>query len=86
MTGGMAFMTFTLTFAGVIQTHMQRVVGDRYMDVQEHLGLFYAMRLGAGVIVSIAVLMYVYAMLGKAREQIPAGAPHVAAGGKTQNQ
>ena len=25
MTSAMAFMTFTLTFAGVIQTHMQRV-------------------------------------------------------------
>ena len=27
MTSAMAFMTFTLTFAGVIQTHMQRVRG-----------------------------------------------------------
>jgi len=81
MTGGMAFMTFTLTFAGVIQTHMQRVVGERYMDVQDDLGLFFAMRLVAGVIVTIAVLMYIYAMLGPAREQLPAGAPHLAAGG-----
>ena len=28
MTSGMAFMTFTLTFAGVVQTHLQRVMGD----------------------------------------------------------
>ena len=28
MTGGMAFMTFTLTFAGTVQTHMQRVLGE----------------------------------------------------------
>ncbi|MCG5511428.1 cbb3-type cytochrome c oxidase subunit I [Ectothiorhodospira lacustris] len=81
MTSGMAFMTFVLTFAGVIQTHMQRVVGQRYMDVQDDLGLFYTMRLGAGVVVAIAVLMYIYAMLGPAREQLPAGAPHLAAGG-----
>ena len=72
----------TLTFAGVIQTHMQRVVGERYMDVQDDLGLFFAMRLVAGVIVTIAVLMYIYAMLGPAREEVPAGAPHVAAGGR----
>ena len=47
MTGGMAFMTFVLTFAGTIQTHMQRIVGDYYMDVQVQLGLFYFMRFGA---------------------------------------
>jgi nitric oxide reductase subunit B len=41
MTGGMAFMTFVLTFAGTIQTHMQRIVGDYYMEVQDQLGLFY---------------------------------------------
>ncbi|MCA1777528.1 MAG: cbb3-type cytochrome c oxidase subunit I, partial [Loktanella sp.] len=33
MTGGMAFMTFTLTFAGTIQTHMQRVLGESFMVV-----------------------------------------------------
>ena len=39
MTGGMAFMTFVLTFAGTIQTHMQRIVGEYFMDVQDQLGL-----------------------------------------------
>ena len=50
MTGGMAFMTFTLTFAGTIQTHMQRIVGDYYMDVQDQLGALLpdALRLGRG--------------------------------------
>ena len=28
MTGGMAVMTFTLTFAGTLQTHLQRVLGQ----------------------------------------------------------
>ena len=27
LSSAVAFMTFTLTFAGVVQTHMQRVVG-----------------------------------------------------------
>lgn len=39
MTGGMAFMTFTLTFAGIIQTHMQRVIGEYHMVVQDQLAL-----------------------------------------------
>lgn len=80
MTGGMAFMTFTLTFAGVVQTHMQRVLGKGYMEVQQHLDLFFGMRLVSGVIVTIGALMYLYATLGPAREEEPAGPTHLAAG------
>lgn len=35
MSGGMVFMTFTLTFAGALQTHLQRVNGEAFMDVQD---------------------------------------------------
>jgi nitric oxide reductase subunit B len=79
MTGGMAFMTFTLTFAGVIQTHLQRVMDIRYMVAQDDLTLFYAMRFGSGVIVVIGALLFLWATLGKPREQVPEGASHVAA-------
>ena len=75
MTGGMAFMTFTLTFAGTIQTHMQRVVGDYYMDVQDQLGLFYLMRFGSGVAVVLGALLFIYAMLVVRREVVQPG-PH----------
>ena len=37
MTSAMAFMTFTLTFAGVVQIHLQRVLGMAYMEVQDQL-------------------------------------------------
>ncbi len=73
MTSAMAFMTFTLTFAGVIQTHMQRVVGGySFMDVQDQLALFYWMRLAAGTIFAIGAAMFVYAVLGPVREQLTA--------------
>ena len=72
MTSAMCFMTFTLTFAGVVQTHLQRVMGINYMEVQSQLGLFYTMRLGAGIVVAISVLLYLYAIFGPAREQLPA--------------
>ncbi len=62
MASGMAFMTFVLTFAGVVQTHLQRVQGENYMDVQDQLGLFYEMRLAAGAVVVIAVLIYLYSI------------------------
>jgi nitric oxide reductase subunit B len=54
---------------------MQRVVGGySYMDVQDQLALFYWMRLGAGAIVLISVVLFVYAVLGPVREQLTARA------------
>ena len=74
MTSALVFMTITLTFAGVIQTHMQRVVGGySFMDVQDQLALFYWMRLGAGVVFVIGALLFVYAVLGPVREQLTRG-------------
>ena len=64
----MAFMTFALTFAGVLQTHLQRVNGQAYMEVQDQIALFYWMRLGSGAVAVIGVLMLVYALL------VPGGA------------
>jgi nitric oxide reductase subunit B len=69
MTSGMAFMTFTLTFAGVVQVHLQRVLGMTYMEVQEQLVLFYWMRLGSGVVVVISALLFIYAVFGPVREK-----------------
>ena len=63
MTGGMTFMTFVLTFAGTIQTHMQRVLGEDFMVVAESLQLFYIMRWGAGLAVVIGAILFVYAQL-----------------------
>ncbi|MDF0602421.1 cbb3-type cytochrome c oxidase subunit I [Psychromarinibacter sp. C21-152] len=70
MSGGMAFMTFTLTFAGTVQTHMQRVLGEYYMDVQDQLDIFYVMRFFSGVAVFIGVLLLIYALAWPRREVI----------------
>ena len=70
MASGMSFMTFTLTFAGVVQTHLQRVNGMGYMDVQDQLSLFYWMRLGSGVVVVIGALVFIFAILFPRREVI----------------
>lgn len=63
MTGGMTFMTFVLTFAGAIQTHMQRVLGQYYMTVQDGLTLFYVMRFGAGIAVVLGALLFIYSLV-----------------------
>jgi len=80
MTAGMAFMTFTLTFAGVVQTHLQRVMGESYMATQEQIWIFYAMRFAAGIVVATGALIFLWATLGKPREQTPKGEAHVASG------
>lgn len=74
MSSAMVFMTFVLTFAGVVQTHLQRVMGMSYMEVQDQLGLFYLMRLGAGVVMVIGVGMWLYAMFGPKDAKQPAAA------------
>ncbi|MCP4821246.1 MAG: nitric-oxide reductase large subunit [Shimia sp.] len=70
MTGGMAFMTFVLTFAGTVQTHMQRVLGENFMDVQEGLNLFYIMRWGSGLCVVVGAILFIYAQLAPRKEII----------------
>lgn len=72
MTSGMAFMTFTLTFAGVVQVHLQRVMGMSYMEVQDQLVLFYWMRLGSGLFVVISGLLFIYSIFGPVKEERPA--------------
>ncbi|WP_020593484.1 cbb3-type cytochrome c oxidase subunit I [Kiloniella laminariae] len=65
---GVAFMTFTLTFAGTIQAHVQRFLGESYMDVQDQLGFFYILRLGSGLVVVIGAFMIVYSLFVPGRE------------------
>ncbi len=73
MSAGMLFMTFVLTFAGTIQTHLQRVMGEYYMEVQDQIALFYWMRLGAGLAVVIGTYLLVYSLLVPRREVIAPG-------------
>ncbi|GMG84390.1 cbb3-type cytochrome c oxidase subunit I [Paralimibaculum aggregatum] len=79
MAGGMCFMTFVLTFAGTVQTHMQRVLGEDYMSVQDGLALFYWMRFGAGVAVVIGAFLFIYAILVPKRQEIISSDATVAA-------
>jgi len=70
MAGGMTFMTFVLTFAGTVQTHLQRVMGLNYMEVQDQLAIFYWMRFGSGVVVLLGVAVFLYAIFVPRKEII----------------
>jgi nitric oxide reductase subunit B len=69
MCTAMSVMTFALTFAGVLQVHLQRVNGGTYMEVQDQLALFYWIRLGSGAFVLVSALMFVWAVLVPGRER-----------------
>jgi nitric oxide reductase subunit B len=75
MCTAMSVMTFALTFAGVVQTHLQRVLGESFMVVQDQLALFYWIRLGSGVVVVISAFMFIWAVLvpGKERRENTSG-------------
>ena len=79
MSSGMVFMTVVLTFAGAIQTQLQRVMGESYMDVQDQLALFYWMRFGAGTVVFIGLLLLVYSLAAPRRREIISPEASVAA-------
>ena len=70
MAGAMSFMTFTLTFAGVVQVHLQRVLGQGFMEVQDQLALFYQMRFGSGVAVAIGAILFLYSVLVPRRAEV----------------
>jgi nitric oxide reductase subunit B len=71
-TSAVVFMGVTLTFGGVVQVHLQRVMGMSYMEAQDQIALFYWMRLGAGAFVLLGALIFVWSVLGPAREERPA--------------
>ncbi len=75
MGAAMVFMTFALTFAGAVQTHLQRVRGENFMDVQDELVLFYLFREGAGIVLLVGVAMYLYAVFVPREQEIIARAP-----------
>lgn len=72
-TTGVVTMTFALTFAGVVQTHLQRVLGMSYMEVQDQLAMFYWVRLLGGVMTLVGTGMYLWATYVPMRQRMPAG-------------
>ena len=74
MTGGMAFMTFTLTFAGI---DPDPPAAGRWASTtwrcRTSLALFYLMRFGAGLAVVLGALLFIYSQVVVRREVIAPG-------------
>lgn len=82
MTGGMAFMTFVLTFAGTVQTHLQRVLGMYFMEVQDGLSIFYLMRFGSGAAVMAGALLFIFSLAYARKNEVVAPGPLNAVAGE----
>jgi nitric oxide reductase subunit B len=48
-------------------------MGEAYMDVQDQLWIFFAMRFGSGVAVVLGAILFIYAVLVPRREIIEPG-------------
>ena len=77
MNAAMIGVTFALVFAGILQTHLQRVMELGFMQVQSQIELFYWLRLGAGAFFIVGAIMFIYAALGPVplNERMVAAAP-----------
>jgi len=73
MSSGMVFMTFVLTFAGTVQTHLQRVRGEDFMTVQDEMAIFFWMRFGAGIVVVLGVFLFLFAIFVPRKEVVAPG-------------
>jgi nitric oxide reductase subunit B len=68
-------MSVCLTFAGVLQTHLERVQGNDYMSVQQQLPLFYYGRLWGGITLAFGLALFLISVLWLPR---PAATPAAA--------
>ena len=72
MSTGVGVMSAALLFAGVLQTHLERVLGQEYMDVQQQLTLFYWIRLIGGVLTAAGLALFMIAILVPGRRRATA--------------
>lgn len=70
MSSAMVFMTISLTFAGALQTHLQRVNGEDFMSVQDQLALFYHMRFWSGLVFVLGALLFIYSIFVPRKKEL----------------
>jgi len=60
MVVSMICITLSLTGAGIVQVYLQRVLAMPFMESQEHIALFYWLRLFFGVTFGAGLVIYLY--------------------------
>jgi nitric oxide reductase subunit B len=63
----MIFMVMALLIAGIVQVYLQRVMGLDFLEVQEHLRLWFEVRLAAGAIFAVGTGVLLWDLFRLAR-------------------
>ncbi len=66
----MIFMALSLTGAGIVQVYLQRILAIPYMETQEHIAIFYALRLFFGLTFAAGLGIYLYDFFGTSKERV----------------
>lgn len=69
---GMIFLVMALLIAGVVQVYLQRVMGMDFLEVQNHLRLWFEVRLVAGLLFLVGSVLLMWDLAGLARTARPA--------------
>src|SRR5207248_11612883 len=69
----MIFMVMALLIAGIVQVYLQRVMGLDFLEVQNHLRVWFEVRLVSGCIFLVGTVLVLWDLFRLART-LPAGA------------
>jgi|SRR5579863_4610846 len=68
---GMIFLVMALLIAGVVQVYLQRIMGMDFLEVQNHLRLWFEVRLVAGLLFLVGSVLLMWDLFGLARTARP---------------
>lgn len=69
----MIFMVMALLIAGIVQVYLQRVMGMDFLEVQNHLRIWFEVRLAAGCLFTVGCVLLLWDLFRLATRQ-PAAA------------
>ena len=73
---GMIFIVMALLIAGIVQVYLQRIMGLDFLEVQNHMRLWFEVRLAAGGLFTVGTILLLWDLI---RIALPRPAAHLAA-------
>jgi len=72
---GMIFIVMALLIAGIVQVYLQRIMGLDFLEVQNHMRLWFEVRLAAGGLFTVGTILLMWDLI---RIALPRPATHLA--------
>ena len=64
-------MVVALPIAGIVQVYLQRIVGMDFLEAQEHMRLWFSVRLATELIFAVGTLVFVWHFFALNRSAAP---------------